>query len=146
MTFYLLRHGAYNEGEEVLNQRGLNQTKAALDYLNEKVTRPTIISSKGPRSQQTASFLAEEFRGTAKIVNWLDKPKENQNLDIDLILNRIKNTSTSTPILVTNGEFIYQFVKQLSEDRETENPLSPLVKGEVMLCEVCDESIQVEYF
>lgn len=145
--YFLLRHGAYDEGTIVLNKHGVEQTEAAIAYLEDLIESPKVISSQGPRAKQTAEMLSSNFDVKFEIVDWLEKPAEDELFDFQDKHKCIEGIRSKKPlILVTNGEFIHQYIRELSHQRQIKNPLRPLVKGEVMLCSVTDTNIQVTYF
>lgn len=142
-----LRHGAYDEGAEVLNERGHIQTVQAITLLKKLGDCPTIISSEGPRAKQTAEMVANEFGTTFEIVSWLSKPSKDRPLHLDVVMEEIRRISVDgSLLLVTNGEFIYEFINQFSRKQQIKNSLKPLVKGDVMLCRVDNAGMDVEYF
>src|SRR5687767_11965612 len=129
-----LRHGAYDEGTEVLNERGHIQTAQAIVLLKKLVDHPTIVCSEGPRAKQTAEMVANEFDTMFEIVSWLGKPSKDRPFRLDLVMEEIRRMSIDDSLLlVTNGEFIHEFMNQFSRKQQIENSLKPLVKGEVML-------------
>lgn len=145
-TIYLLRHGAYDAGTEVLNARGIKQIEAVTAHLEQELGNPVIFSSKGPRAQQTAAMLVNHFSTNLEVVDWLEKPQQGESLDIDLLWERMQSVGEDQSlVLVTSGEFIHQFVTGFSEKRGISHDLKPLVKGEVMLCKL-GESIGTVYF
>lgn len=144
---YLLRHGAYDEGTEVLNERGIKQTEAVITHLEHEVQKPTVVSSKGPRAKQTAAIVAKHFSVKTDSVNWLEKPLVGEHFDVESLEQKMSSAGGNRPfILVTNGEFIHQFVTSLAQKRSVPSNLTPLVKGEVMLCKITDRYIEVAYF
>ena len=92
-------------------------------------------------------MLSSNFDVKFEIVDWLEKPIEDEPFDFQNKYKCIEDVRSKKPlILVTNGEFIHQYIEKLSHQRQIKNPLQPLVKGEVMLCSVTDADIKVTYF
>ncbi len=141
---YLLRHGAYEEGESTLNSRGIKQIKTVIEYLREAVSKLEIFSSSGPRAIQTAHLIADEFQISVQVVSWLNKTVDFQKLDLESKVS--ESTNLNQVLLVTSGEFIHNYIENFFALNQVQNPLKPLVKGEVILCKLSKQDFFVRYF
>ena len=130
-NIFFVRHVAFNKGENKPNKNGLLQ----LDKLSSKIYRDNllfnkIISSSGPLSIFTAEKIIEvnDFSNQL-IINDLYLKKKNEITDFSKILSKVRGLKLNT-LIITNGEFIYNFLKFLYENKITKNNPITLERGE----------------
>ena len=134
---YFLRHGACDNGAQKLNDRGLQQTRDAMQFLREKLQGLSvqIHSSPGPCAMESAQMISDNFNTDMRVHDWLVKLTEEESFNFSVVVELLKKLKECgrPMILITNGKFLQAFTKALSEQWKFHNPLYDLERGNVVL-------------
>lgn len=146
-NIFLIRHAAFDQGSIFPNERGNLQ----LETLNKKIKKSklkfdTIISSSGPLSIYTAKKIIEANSLDNRLLiddTFLKKKTEVKNFSN--ILNKLKKFKSPT-LIVTNGEFIFNFLEFLkSENMIDKNPIT-LARGECYFVQFIKNKVLLEIY
>ena len=124
----LIRHGEFDEGEEKLNASGREQIQNLAAKI--KGYSPKIYSSLGPRSIESATILAKEWRSEVTSLD-LFHSIENAREAFDLLKQSNENV-----VIVSRGEFVTPFAAYFARDLGIYTQIKPIPKGDGLLIDI----------
>ena len=146
-NIFFVRHVAFNQGENIPNESGLLQ----LDKLSSKIQQTNlvfnkIISSSGPLSIFTAKKIIEVNNfNNELVIDDLYLKKKSEIKDFSKILSNLQETKFKT-LIITNGEFIYNFLEFLYEKKIIKNNPITLVRGECYFVQFKNNEVLLEIY
>lgn len=131
-----VRHVAFNQGEDIPNETGFIQLEKLHNKIhNRKLDFNKIISSSGPLSIFTAKNIIESNNFNNQLyVNDLYLKKKVEIKDFSKILLGLQEIKQDT-LIVTNGEFIFNFLEFLHDKKIIRNNPITLARGECYFVE-----------
>ena len=142
-----VRHVAFDQGEDIPNQNGLLQLDKLFQRIkNDDLVFKKIISSSGPLSIFTAKKIIEVCNfNNQLIVDDTYLKKKTEIKDFSKILSDLQKFKLPT-LITTNGEFMYNFLEFLHENKIIKNNPIILVRGECYFVQFKNEEVLLEIY